>query len=58
MLIDKDGNIKSEEFTIQGRKIPLDEIRKKTLTKHKPFIRQHPDVYYDEMSRLNVVECL
>jgi hypothetical protein len=54
----KDGNIQAQEFTIEGRKIPLDEIRKKTLIKHKQFIRHHSDDYYDKMPRLSVVECL
>jgi len=58
MVIDQNGNIQTQEFTVEGRKNPLDEIRKKMLLKHKKFIRQHPDEYYDEMTRLRVVECL
>lgn len=29
LILDKDGNVKKEEFIIEGRKRPLDEIRKK-----------------------------
>jgi hypothetical protein len=35
MVIGKDGNIQAKEFTVEGRKIPLDEIRRTTLMKYK-----------------------
>ena len=53
-VLDKDGNVKKEEFIIEGRKRPLDEIRQKTLMKHKDYTRQHPEHYYDDMSRIDV----
>ena len=54
LVIDKDGNVKRENFIVEGRKRPLDEIRMKTMKKHTEFTRHHPDQYYDEMSRLDV----
>ena len=54
LVIDKDGNVKRETFIVEGRKRPLDEIRMKTMKKHKEFTRHHPDQHYDEMSRLDV----
>lgn len=56
MVLDKEGDIKIHEFLVEGRKIPLDEIRQKLLRKHEKFTRQHEDQYYDEMPRLEVVE--
>lgn len=47
-----------KEFVVEGRKIPLDEVRQKTLQKCKAYTRNHQDNYYDEMSRLTVVEKL
>ena len=52
LVLDKESSLKKEEFTVEGRKRPLDEIRQKTM--HKEYTRQHPDEYYDEMSRLEV----
>ena len=54
LVIDKDGNVKRETFIVEGRRRPLDEIRMKTIKKHKEFTRHHPDQYYDEMSLLDV----
>ena len=54
LVVDKEGNVKMEEFVVEGRKRPLEEIRKKTLVKHKQFIRQYGDEHYDEMTRLDV----
>ena len=38
------------EFTTEGRKVPLDEIRKKMLETHKPFLRAQCDEYYNSLS--------
>ena len=55
LVLDKDGNIKKTEFVVEGRKQPLEEIRKKTLKVHENFMRVKPDEFYDEMSREQVV---
>ena len=52
--MDKDKNIKEIEVIAEGRKRPLEEIRKKMLEKQHHFIRSHPDQHYDEMPRLEV----
>jgi len=39
-VLDKDGNIKKTEFVVEGRKQPLEEIRKKTLRLHEKFVSQ------------------
>jgi len=49
--MDENGNINVTKFVIQGRKQPLEEIRKKTLELHKEYMRMEVDEYYDEMSR-------
>lgn len=49
--MDKDGNIKVTKFVVQGRKQPLEEIRKKTLEIHEQYMRTEQDEYYGEMSR-------
>ena len=58
LILNKNNEIEATEFVVEGRKRPLDEIRRITLCKQKEFTRQHTDNYYDEMSRLDVVERL
>ena len=40
---------------MQGRKQPLEEIRRKTLEVHEKFMKVKPDEYYSELSRENVI---
>ena len=54
LLLDKEGSLKKEEFTVEGRKGPWMKSAQKTMLKHKEYTRQHPDEYYDEMSQLEV----
>ena len=58
LLLDKDNNIKEVEFITEGRKRPLDEIREKMLEKQIQYTRSHPDLYYDEMTRIEVASRL
>ena len=58
LVLNKNNEVEAVEFVVEGRKIPLDEIRKVTLERSKDFVRQHPDEFYDEMSRLDVVSRL
>ena len=53
MLLDKD-NIEEVEFITEGRKKPLNEIQEKMLEKQIQYIRSHPDLYYDEITRIEV----
>ena len=43
---------------MEGRKQPLEEIRKKTLEMHEKYIKVKPDEYYSEMSREEVTRQL
>lgn len=58
LILTKNNKIEATAFVEKGRKRSLDEIRQITLCKQKEFTRQHPENYYDEMSRLDVMECL
>ena len=49
LVLNKEGSLKKK-----GRKRRLDEIRKKTILKHKGYTRHHFDEYYEEMSRPEV----
>ncbi|KAL9977472.1 hypothetical protein ACROYT_G014878 [Oculina patagonica] len=55
LIIDADGKIHTTTFTVQGRKQPLEEIRRKTLEVHEKFMKVKPDEYYSEMSREDVI---
>ena len=43
------------EFTIEGRKVPLIEIRRKTLTDHAPYMRDNSNSYYDNMTSEDLI---
>ena len=58
LVLNRNNEIEITEFVVEGRKRPLEEIRRKTLERQKEFLRQHPDSHYDEMPRLEVVERL
>jgi hypothetical protein len=51
----KEMVVKKEEFTVEGRKVPLKEIREKTLLEHAPYSRDKPDTHYDNMTHEKVV---
>ena len=46
----KDFQIEKKEFITEGRKIPLEEIRSKTLKEHAQYMRDHPDSYYENLT--------
>jgi hypothetical protein len=46
----KEMVVKKEEFTVEGRKVPLTEIREKTLPEHAPYSRDKPDTHYANMT--------
>ena len=52
LVIDFNGTLVEEEFTVSGRKIPLLEIRKRLLWKHEKegLIRKHSDEHYNNMT--------
>jgi hypothetical protein len=50
LVLSKSQQIMKVEFTAEGRKIPLDQIRKKMLETHKPFLRAQCDNYYNNLS--------
>jgi hypothetical protein len=51
----KEMIVKKEEFTVEGRKVPLKEIREKTLLEHAPYSRDKPDTHYENMTHEKVV---
>ena len=50
--------IKKSEFTIEGRKVPLDEIREKTIKQHCQYMRNYSEEDYESMSADAVVQRL
>jgi len=58
LVLNKDLKIIKEEFTTEGRKAPLEEIRRKMLKKHELFLRRSSDQYYHELSEVEVKQRL
>ena len=56
VVLGEDGSIKTETFTVAGRKIPLSEIRIRTLKEHEDLglIRTRTDECYAAMSKEQV----
>ena len=52
LMLQPDGTLKTEYFTVNGRKIPLLEIRKALLEEHEKegLVRDHSDAHYNCMS--------
>ena len=59
-VILKDGHVTTEPFTVSGRKIPLSDIRERTLKEHEQLglIRAYTDEYYDAMTREEIIKRL
>ena len=59
-VILKDGHVTTETFTFSGRKIPLSDIRERTLKEHEQLrlIRAYTDEYYDAMTREEIMKRL
>ena len=51
-MLTKEGHLKTETFTVSGRKIPLREIRKRMLKEHESLgiMRIWKDDFYDAMT--------
>lgn len=56
VLLTKEGTIKTERFTVSGRKIPLLEIRTRMLKEHESLglLRIQSDDYYTSMTNAEV----
>ena len=51
MIMTKDLEMQKKKFTIEGRKIPLDEIRTATFREHAPYMRENKsDNYYENLT--------
>ena len=52
LTLDSNGTLKKQCFTVSGRKIPLLEIRKTLLAKHKELglVRDHSEAHYEAMT--------
>ena len=54
-----DGEIKEEQYTVYGRKIPLLDIRKEMFEKHQHYMRSpRTDAEYAQLSRDSIIEDL
>ena len=58
LVLDDDLKITKVEFTTEGRKTPLEEIRKQMLEKHKVYMRINSDTIHENMSVTEVKERL
>ena len=56
LVLDDDLKITKVEFTTEGRKTPLEEIRKHMLEKHKVYMRINSDTIHENMSVTEVKE--
>lgn len=55
----KDGELVEEEITVNGRKIPLKDIREKLLNKYNSYMREiKTDEEYESLSHSEIVELL
>ena len=54
----KNGELREEIFSIHGRKMPLLDIRKEMLEKHKDFLRLRHDEEYAQMTRETIINGL
>ena len=54
----KDLKIEKKEFITEGQKIPLEEIRSRTLKKHAQYMRDHPDSHYDNLTLQQLIDRL
>jgi hypothetical protein len=55
LVMTKEMVAKKEEFTAEGRKLPLTEIRGKTLLEHAPCSREKSETHYANMTHEKVV---
>ena len=46
----QNNKILETEYTVEGRKHTLTEIREKLLKKHEKFTRLHSDQYYENLT--------
>ena len=49
-LILKEGRLEMKTFVVEGRKIPLKDIREMTLLEQRPFMRFYSDSYYNRLT--------
>lgn len=54
----KDNKLFTETIKIQGRKIPLYDIRKSSLTKERPYMRESKNDLYSSMSKEEIINHL
>ena len=58
MIMTKELEIIKKEFPTEGRKIPLEEIRSKTLQDYHQYMRDYPDSHYDNLTHEQLVQRL
>ena len=42
------------KFVVEGRKVPLEDIRQKTLIEHAPYMRDLPDEHYEGLNEESI----
>ena len=53
-----DGAVKIQPITVEGRKIPLKDIRKGSIQDHLKYMRLRTDNQFEEMSRDQLLQQL
>ena len=54
----KDNTVVTEEFTVQGRKIPLHNIRKKMFRDHQNYMQLHTDEEIESFDEITLIDVL
>ena len=54
----KDNTVVTEEFTVEGRKILLHDIRKKMLHDHQNYMRLHTDEEIESFDLITLIDML
>lgn len=54
-MIIKDNKLVIEEFTVEGRKLSLKHWREKTLKKHEQFMKLNEDLYFEDLSKNDII---
>ena len=53
-VVTKEGKFQLKSFNVSGRKIPLLQIRRKTLEKEKEYLRMNTDDHYETLTEEEV----
>ena len=54
----KDNTVATEEFIVEGRKIPLHDIRKKMFHDHQNYMQLHTDEEIESCDEITLIDML